>query len=165
MKKILNAIKDKFIDLIGLYRQIKTDRDMFRFYKETLESEYSDKESDFVKMNLKYDPDTHKIICVTSIPNEFQQSGHDYMIYDKLNENTFFITEFLRKTLEFNDYVSGIPSFFHIEDPTADDISLTYLAIWDFVPMIDSKLKKKLIIWPVCSLIFILGIITGILMC
>jgi hypothetical protein len=67
--------------------------------------------------------------------------------------------------LEFNDYVSGIPSFFHIEDPTADDISLTYLAIWDFVPMIDSKLKKKLIIWPVCGLIFILGIITGILMC
>ena len=154
-------IKDKVSDLVNMYRQIGLDRKYHKIYMETLDSEFSDRESEFVKMNLKYDPETYNIMFMLKIPMEFQQTGQDWMILDKLNEDTFFVTEFLKKKAGFDNYITPIPEFFHVEDPTIDDgdNSPAYLAIWKFMPMINDKMKKKLIWYPVSG-VSLAGILT-----
>ena len=75
-----------------------------------------------------------------------------------LYENTYFITDFLKRIVGFNEYVS-LPEYYHIEDPSADEVSLTYLAIWRFNPMVNDRLKKKLYGYPIA---IASAIITGL---
>ena len=160
MKKIFRDLKDKVLDIISMYKQISLDNKNRKLYEQTLDEEFSDPHSEFVKRNLKRYPDTNDIVYVFRIPVEFQESGQEYMIYDKLNESTYFITEFLRNTVGFGDYITGVPEYFHVEDPASDDISLTYVAFWRFQPMITPKLMKKLIWWPVGIVSALAAIIT-----
>ena len=67
------------------------------------------------------------------------------MIQDKLNENTYFVTDFIEKACHLHNYI-GRPEYYHIEDPSAksDEVSLMYLAEWRFHPMVSSSMKRKL---------------------
>ena len=161
-KKFFANIKERFLTVIGMYRQIALDNKNRKIFRDTLDEAFADRESEFVKRNLKYIPETYDIVYTLRIPAEFQQSGRDYMILDKLNESTYFLTDFLRNTVGFGDYVSGIPEYFHVEDPSSDDVSLTYLAMWKFNPVISDTRKKWLTYTPVAAGLLVAGIIIGI---
>ena len=55
------------------------------------------------------------------------------------------------------------PDYFHIEDPTSDSISLTYLAVWRFNPMIDSATKMKYFGWTIGISAAVIGLLTAAL--
>lgn len=159
--KLISNIKSKFTDLVNIYRQIKLDNKYYNDYKEMLSQEFADRESKFVSMGLKLAEDRETITYTFKIPEEFQTSGKDWMIYDKLNENTYFITEFLKTTVGLHHYISQVPEYFHVEDPNSNDLSLTYIAFWKFQKAIDKSLKSKVIFGTVGVVSFIIGLITA----
>ena len=142
---IFKKIREKWFESINLFRQIALDRKNRKIFLNTIREETADPESDFVKKwNLKLSDDGESLVYITSVPENFQSSGRDFMIQDKLNENTYFVTEFLKKICQGGEYIS-LPEYFHVEDPSSDDISLTYLAVWHFNPIIYPSLKYKAI--------------------
>lgn len=159
--KLIENIKSKFTDLINIYKQIKLDNKYFEDYKTMLAEEFADRESNFVKMGLKLAEDQETLTYTFKIPEEFQTSGQDWMIYDKLNESTYFITEFLKTTVGLHHYITPVPEYFHVEDPNSNDLSLTYIAFWKFQKVIDGSLKKKVIYGTIGAVAFTLGLITG----
>ena len=142
---IFKKIKEKWYEGINLFRQIALDRKNRKIFLDTIREETADPESDFVKKwNLKLGDDGESLIYLTSVPENFQSSGRDFMIQDKLNENTYFVTEFLKKICQGGEYIS-LPEYYHIEDPSSSEISLMYLAVWHFSPIIYPSLKYKAI--------------------
>ena len=140
-KKILNW----FSDAVNIVKQIRTDSKYRKEFTETILRECADPKSAFSKMGLKVGEDEESLIQVTAVPEEVQTLGQDYLIQDKLNEATFFTTKVLKEETGLNDYIS-LPEYFHIEDPSnTRTVSLTYLAVWHFNPMIDDSLKKKVL--------------------
>lgn len=158
---VFKNIKSKFIELTNMYRQMKLDSKYYSDYKEMLEIEFADRESSFVKMGLKLAEDQETLTYTFKIPEEFQTSGKDWMIYDKLNESTYFVTEFLKTQVGLHHYISQIPEYFHVEDPNSNDLSLTYIAFWKFQPVIQGSLKKKLVYGTIGAIAFLLGLITA----
>ena len=60
---------------------------------------------------------------------------------DKLNENAYFVTRYLRDELGFGDNIT-IPEFYHVEDPSSGKpFSCRYLAVWNYQPVLKSKKK------------------------
>ena len=163
--KLFTKLKEFYYETWNMYRQIGLDKTNKKQFIKTITEECADQKSEFIKKNLKVGDDGESIVYITSVPQEVQNYGQDFVIMDKLNENTYFITDFLKRIVGFNEYVS-LPEYYHIEDPSADEVSLTYLVIWRFNPMVDDKLKKKLYGYPIaigsaiitgiCSLFFFL---------
>lgn len=145
MTKKLKNILNWFSDAVNIVKQIRTDSKYRKEFTETILRECADPKSAFSKMGLKVGEDEESLIQVTAVPEEVQTLGQDYLIQDKLNEATFFTTKVLKEETGLNDYIS-LPEYFHIEDPSnTRTVSLTYLAIWHFNPMIDDSLKKKVL--------------------
>lgn len=139
--KWFDKIKEFYFETINAYRQIGLDKKYRQEFIRVIHEASADRESPFVKQNFKIGDDGESVVLVTSVPVEFQTSGQDYMIMDKLNENTYFSTQFLKTQMGGGEYIT-VPEFYHVEDPSSDQISLTYLAIWRFNPMVDDKLKR-----------------------
>lgn len=135
-------IKEFYYETMNMYRQISLDNKNRKLYLRTVREECIDPQSRFVKMNIKLADDQESLVYVTNIPAELQASRNDFMIQERLNENTYFISEFLRKDAGFANYIS-LPEYFHIEDPSSDDISVLYLAVWKFNPIVYPSLKRK----------------------
>lgn len=159
---IFTNIRKTFQDTLNIYKQMRLDRILFRRYKELLEDEFSKRESEFVKIGLKLAEDRETLSYTFRIPEEFQTSGQDWMIMDKLNENTYFITEFLKTKAGFQNYITPVPEFYHVEDPNSTDLSLTYIAFWTFNPMIDKELRIKAVSGLIGAALLFIGIGTGI---
>ena len=135
-------IKEFYYETMNMYRQIRLDNKNRELYLRTVREECIDPQSRFVKMNIKLADDQESLVYVTNIPAELQASRNDFMIQERLNENTYFISEFLRKDAGFANYIS-LPEYFHIEDPSSDDISVLYLAVWKFNPIVYPSLKRE----------------------
>ena len=140
---IFKKIRETYFETVNMLQQIRQDKEYFKVFVRTINEECADPKSEFVKMGLKVGDDGESIVYLTGVPEEFQSSGRDYMILDKLNENTYFVTDFLKKIWRGDNYIS-VPEFYHIEDPASDGVSLMYLAVWHFQPMIPQNLKNKL---------------------
>jgi len=141
--KWFEKLKEFFYETINAYRQIGLDKKYRQDFIRVIHEAAADAESPFVKQNFKIGDDGESVFLVTSVPVEFQTSGQDYMIMNKLNENTYFSTQFLKTQMGGGEYIT-IPEFYHVEDPSSEEVSLTYLAVWRFNPMIDDKLKKRI---------------------
>lgn len=156
-----NRLVKTYKDVVNIYKQMRLDRILFRRYKELLVDQFSRRDSEFVKIGLRMNDDMETISYTFKIPEEFQTCGQDWMIMDKLNENTHFITEFLKTKAGFQNYITPVPEFYHVEDPSTSDLSLTYIAMWKFNPMIQGSLKTKAIIGLVAGCIILIGLIGG----
>ena len=144
---VFKKIKEWFINIFNMYRQIMLDNKNHEIFIKTIKSECYDRKSNFVKLGIKLNSDGESLVYVIKIPLEVQSLGQDFMIMDKLNEGSYFITDFLKNQAGFMGYVT-LPEYFHIEDPTTDSVSTTYIAVWKFNPMISLSLKKKLYAYP-----------------
>lgn len=149
-------LREKYYETLNMYRQISLDRKYRKEYLSIIREQCADPKSSFVKNNLKLGDDGESVCYVTNIPAELQTTRNDFMIYEKLNENTYFMTEFLKKEAGFGNYIT-LPQYFHIEDPSSDDISVLYLAVWRFNPMIYPSLKRKALEWLYGSLAAIMA--------
>ena len=113
---IFKKIRETYFETVNMLQQIRQDKEYFKIFVRTINEECADPKSEFVKMGLKVGDDGESIVYLTGVPEEFQSSGRDYMILDKLNENTYFVTDFLKKIWRGDNYIS-VPEFYHIEDP------------------------------------------------
>ena len=143
---IFKKLREFYFETLNMYRQIRLDSKNYKLYLRTIREECADPKSPFVKMNFKLGDDNKTIVYVTSIPAELQSTRNDFMIQDKLNENTYFLTQFLKNEAGFANYIS-LPEYFHIEDPSSDEISVLYLAAWHFNPIVYRSLKIKALAW------------------
>lgn len=142
-KNIFSKMGDWFREQVNTFRQVRTDSIALDTFMDYIEEECMDRESVFSKLNLKAGEDGQTLVFVTSVSEEVQMNGQDYLIEDKLNENTHFITEEIRRETGLHDYILR-PDYFHVEDPSNDrTVSLTYLAVWRFHPLVDESAKKK----------------------
>ena len=142
-KNIYRRFSDWIQRGINIVKQIRQDSIYRKRFIAAIESQCYDPRSAFVKMGLKPSEDGESLIQIVSVPEEVQLNGQDFVIQDKLNETTFFTTKILRESTDLNDYIT-VPEYFHVEDPSNDNaVSLTYLAVWHFNPMVSDNLKKK----------------------
>ncbi len=139
---MFKKIKEWYYETLNMYRQISLDRKYRKIFLKTIREELANPKSQFVKMNFKLGEDGESINYVINIPAELQVSGKDFMIMDRLNENTYFLTDFLQKAAGGSNYITA-PEFFHIEDPSSDGVSVLYLVVWRFNPIIYTSLKIK----------------------
>lgn len=136
---------DWFSRQISLWRQMREDSKCLDKFIDAIEEQCSDRESAFSKANLKPGEDGESLVLVTGVSQEVQTNGQDYLIQDKLDENTFFVTEMIKQETGLNDYILK-PDYYHVEDPTNDrTVSLTYLAVWTFSPLVSESEKKSLL--------------------
>lgn len=141
----IRRIADWFSRQISLWRQMREDSKCLDKFIDAIEEQCSDRESAFSKANLKPGEDGESLVLVTGVPQEVQTNGQDYLIQDKLDENTFFVTEMIKQETGLNDYILK-PDYYHVEDPTNDrTVSLTYLAVWTFSPLVSESEKKSLL--------------------
>ena len=154
--KLFRKIREWYFETLNMYRQIRLDSKNYKLFLRTIREECNDPKSPFVKMNLKLGDDAKSIVYITNIPAELQTTHNDFMIQDKLNENTYFMTEFLKKDAGFSFYIS-LPEYYHIEDPSSDDISVLYLAAWHFNPIVPKSMKVKALSWLYGSIVALCG--------
>lgn len=157
--KLIENIKNWWYDLKDQYHQLKHDKMMKKAFYQIIKEESNDRESFFNASNLRT-TDFNDVVYVFNIPEEYQLSGQQWQIMDKLHENSFFVNRYLREELKLGDNVS-LPEFYHIEDPSSNvPFSCKYMAMWKYTPVLINK-KKIYTVNTILS-IFIIGIITGI---
>lgn len=159
---IFKKISNWFHSVIAEYKTAKFDNITKKLFIDSVKSQISDRNSFFNMYNIRIDNDNYtQIVYPFSIPAEFQIAGQEWQIKDKLDETSFVVSRFLKTELGYNDYIEG-PEYYHLEDPADTNISTSYIAIWNFKPVLKSK-KKIYIINSIGSVI-IIGLITfGIL--
>lgn len=163
-EKFWTRLGNKIRDTFNIYRQINLDTKYRKEYRRRIRELAQDPTSDFVKFRLRISDNQETISCLIRLPNEFI-AADDYMIYERLNNDTFFITSYLRDNVGFDLYVS-LPEFFHLEEPGRPDaIMLSYIAFWNFQPMIDAKRKKKYLSWLYGVSSFLVCGITALVLC
>lgn len=97
--------------------------------------------------NIRIDNDNYyQIIYPISIPKEFQVAGQDWQILDKLNETSYIVTRFLRTELGYSENIPD-PEYYHLEDPTDNNVSSSYIAVWNF----ENQLKSKKFVYSIIS--------------
>ena len=104
--RLFTKLKEFYYETWNMYRQIGLDKTNKKQFIKTITEECADQKSEFIKKNLKVADDGESIVYITSVPQEVQNYGQDFVIMDKLNENTYFITDFLKRIVGFNEYVS-----------------------------------------------------------
>lgn len=156
--KLFRKIKDYYYYIIDQYHIYFNDKKIKKTFSKQIKEVSNDRESYFNEYNLRSMNDFNQIVQVIDIPEEYQLKGQPWQIMDKLNENTYFTTKYLRENLGFGDNVKN-PEYYHIEDPSSNTpLSCRYLAIWEYTPV----LKSKKLIYTVNSIItlftsFIIG--------
>ena len=154
-KNFFKKVSEWFQEQINTFRQVRADSAALDTFMDYIEEECMDRESVFNKMNLKAGEDGQTLVLVTRVPEEVQMNGQDYLIEDKLNENTHFITEEIRKETGLYDYILR-PDYFHVEDPSNDrTVSLTYLAVWKFHPLVSETDRRRVytLFWSALGII------------
>lgn len=123
----------------------------------------SDRESFFSMYNIRIDNDNYyQIIYPINIPNEFQIAGQNWQILDKLNETSYIVSRFLKTELGYVNNISDV-EYYHLEDPTNDNVSTTYIAVWNFVDQLQSKkLVYSILYGSVLFTLSVLGILSYI---
>lgn len=105
-----------------------------RLFKRDIEDEVNTKDSKWHAYKLGVDKDYRRISAVIDVPAHFQISGSDVDIRNKLNELARPITMYLGNELRWGEYLYA-PEYYHLEDPSDDSESLTYIAIWTYMPV------------------------------
>ena len=158
--KIIEKIKDWWYSLRNEYYQSSKDKLMLKAFVRVIQEEENDRESFFNANNLRSTDGFTKVVHVIDIPEEYQLKGQPWQIMDKLNENAYFVTRYLRDELGFGDNVTS-PEFYHIEDPSSGKpFSTRYFGIWSYTPVLKSK-KRIYIVNGIISTL-IAGIIGGL---
>lgn len=148
MFKFFKNIKNLFID-------IKNKRE----FRKEMKREASDVASKFNAYKLSLDPDCNHISTIVNVPTEFQISGSDVDIMNKLQEIVRPITNYLCYELSWAEFMY-VPEFYHIEDSetTSPRESRTYLVIWKYAPLImDNKKFLTTLILSIIGLITLIG--------
>lgn len=137
--KLIENIKDWWYSLKEEYHQYSKDKLMQKAFIQVIKEEENDRESFFTANNLRSTDGFTKVVHVIDIPEEYQLKGQPWQIMDKLNENAYFVTRYLRDELGFGDNVT-FPEFYHIEDPSSGKpFSTRYFGIWSYTPVLKSK--------------------------
>ena len=158
--KLIENIKDWWYSLKEEYHQSSKDKLMQKAFIKVIKEEENDRESFFTANNLRSTDGFTKVVHVIDIPEEYQLKGQPWQIMDKLNENAYFVTRYLRDELGFGDNVTS-PEFYHIEDPSSGKpFSTRYFGIWSYTPVLKSK-KRIYIVNSVVSAL-IAGIVSGL---
>lgn len=160
--KLIENIKEWLYSYKDEYKQSKKDRIMKKKFHDSIKQEANDRESFFNRNNLRTENDFSEVVQVFDIPEEYQLKGQQWQIMDKLNENSYFVSRYLRDELKFGDNLSQ-PDYYHIEDPSSGKpFSCKYLAIWTYKPLLQSKKKIYIVnsIISICSLGLISILIT-----
>ena len=154
----LKNIKKKCSDTWLIFKQIRQDDIYYKEYLQGMRNESQNFDSKFAHYDLKISDDSKFITHLIHLPSQYL-SATDYVIYEKLNESTYFITEYLRNNFGLGQYVS-IPEFYHVEDPATPNVASTaYLAQWTFQPIIDSEMRSKYLTrLYMCITGFLLGV-------
>lgn len=139
--KLFDDIKNWWYSFKDDYHQFSKDKMIKKAFHKLIQSESNDRESFFNQSNLRATNDFYEVVQVIDIPEEYQIKGQQWQIMDKLNENSFFVTRYLRDELQLGDNVS-VPEYYHIEDPSSGKpFSCRYLAVWNYQPVLKSKKK------------------------
>ena len=158
--KLIENIKDWWYSLKEEYQQSSKDKLMQKAFVQVIQEEENDRESFFTANNLRSTDGFTKVVHVIDIPEEYQLKGQPWQIMDKLNENAYFVTRYLRDELGFGDNVTS-PEFYHIEDPSSGKpFSTRCFGIWSNTPVLKSK-KRIYIVNSVASAL-IAGIVGGL---
>ena len=157
---IFRRIKNWFNNIKQQYKVAKEDKQNRKLFIDSVKAELRDRTGFFAQYNIKIDNDNYtQIVYPISIPIEFQTAGQDWQIKDKLDENSYIVSRFLRTKWGYSDNISG-PEYYHLEDPTDNNVSTRYIAIWNFVNQLESK-KTIYIINTIIAIIAI-SIIGGL---
>jgi hypothetical protein len=160
MKKLKEKIINWWFKVQEQYRTLKQDKKIKKLFPKLIQEEVNDPESVFNQYNLRTLNDFTQVVQIIDIPEEYQLKGQQWQIMDKLNENTYFIDQYLRKNLNIQDNLDR-PEYYHIEDPSSNTpLSCRYLAIWKYKPVLTSK-KTIYTINSIIS-VFTIGLITGL---
>ena len=156
--------KEKCSEIWNIYKQIRQDDVYYKEYLQGMRNESQNFESQFAHYDLKISDDGEYITHLIHLPSQFL-SATDYMIFEKLNDATYFITEYLRNNFGLGQYVS-VPTFYHVEDPTTPDVDSTaYLAQWTFQPIIEPEMKSKYMTRLYFCITGFLAVIIGSIFC
>ena len=160
--KLKERIENCWYDIKNQYQQFYKDKKIKKSFDKIIKDESNDRETYFNEYNLRSLNNFKQVVQIIDIPEEYQLKGQQWQIMDKLNENTYFTTKYLRDDLGFGDNVTN-PEYYHIEDPSSNTpFSCRYLAIWEYTPV----LKSKKLIYTINTVISTLGIggIAGLLL-
>lgn len=158
---LITKTRDFWYNIQDNYRLYLNDKKVKKRFPKIIKEVAEERESVFNQYNIRYTDNYNLVVYVITIPEEYQTRGQAWQIMDKLNENSYFISRYLREDLGIGDNLS-MPEYFHLEDPSNNDIpSCKYLAVWRFEP----QLKSKKIPYIINSGITVgsLGIIGGII--
>lgn len=157
---LISNIRDRWFEIQDTYRQYLTDKKAKKRFPKVIKEVAEDRESVFNQYNIRYSDNYKQVVYVITIPEEYQLKGQSWQIMDKLNENSYFISKYLREDLGIGDHLS-FPEYYHLEDPSQNDIpSCKYLSIWTYEPVLKTK-KVPYIINTICTALAA-GIIGGI---
>ena len=154
MKKLKDKILNFWYNIIEQYKLYRLDKKNKKLFPKVIEEENNDRDSLYNKYNLRSLDDYTKVVQIIDIPEEYQLKGQQWQIMDKLNENSYFTTIYLKDTLNFKDNIVN-PEYYHIEDPSSNTpLSCRYLAIWQITPV----LKSKKLIYIINSILTVLAV-------
>ena len=132
IKKIISWIPQFFNDIRMLFLDIKNKK----LFKKDMISEREDPKSAFNSYNMVINPDYTIISSIVSIPEAFQIGAiNDIERMNKLKELTNPMMTYLSVNLGWSEYLL-MPEYYHIEDPSDEHESLTYLVMWKFQPYV-----------------------------
>lgn len=135
MKKMFKDIQNVFIDIKNKKK-----------FKQEINFELDDPNSKMNMFEIKVDKNYSKLSTIITIPEEFQISGTEIDILNKLKEMARPMTQYICFELGWAEYIL-VPEFFYLDDPTAPGMSKSYLVIWKYAPLIinDKKFWVKMI--------------------
>ena len=151
---IFKKIKNYISNIISEYKLYNEDKRNRKSFIATVKSELENRGSFFSLYNIRVDRDNYEQVnYLISIPPEFQIAGQDWQIKDKLDENSYIVSRYLKNELGFGNNING-PEYYHLEDPADDNVSTQYLSVWSFTNQIQSKKR----IYIINSILSIIGI-------
>lgn len=130
LRNTFSFIKEFVSSALFEYSEYKRTKSEYERFKKTIKDLSFDRQSKFNELKLTVSEDGLKVEKRVDVPENFQISGEDWQIYDKLNENVFKSNLYLREELGFGDRMMS-PEFWHVEDPEdTERDSCTYIAQW-----------------------------------
>ena len=80
--RLFTKLKEFYYETWNMYRQIGLDKTNKKQFIKTITEECADQKSEFIKKNLKVGDDGESIVYITSVPQEVQNYGQDFVIMD-----------------------------------------------------------------------------------
>lgn len=153
-KNIFKSIKLEIQGFFENIKQIKIDKKNWEIWKKEIQAEIDNPNSNFHTYKMNISDDYKTLSAVLTIPENFQIGASDAIKYSKLNEESFYITKYIQE-LNWGEYFYW-PKYYYVESEldendkpinAKDQVSCTYLAVWDFLPIHKTynKFKEKLI--------------------